>query len=338
MDPCMQRALMFVGAVIGAGFASGREVVSFFSAYGVYSWGMILLSVGTMAALCTLCLKRAKGTEGCRWCAIYYSNSLLVRNLAEGCILLLQIIMGGSMISAAGHIFALALPMQYAYLLGVGVTIALAMLLGNANLKPMAALSSLLAASFVAAVVGLLIFDGNDQPVISMPPVSGREAAQGVLRAVAYAAMNLTISIGMICRCVDCSCRSSNRSSVQFGLLMTGLLFVSNYLYLKHPELHKVTFPMVALLARFGRAGHMVSLTLMYLAILTTLSAGLYALRTGLEVRVSKPTAICLTVLLPLAVSFAGFENLVDRWYAPVGLLCLLLVFCPLLNRRENRT
>ena len=108
MDPCMQCALMFVGAVIGAGFASGREVVSFFSSYGTYSWGLILLSVGTMAALCGLCLKRAKNTEGCRWCAIYQTEKRWIRNLAEGSILLLQIVMGGSMISAAGHLFALA--------------------------------------------------------------------------------------------------------------------------------------------------------------------------------------------------------------------------------------
>jgi len=83
-------------------------------------------------------------------------------------------------------------------------------------------------------------------------------------------------------------------------------------------------------LGRFGRIGHGVSLSLMYLAILTTLSAGLYALRTGLETRMSKPAAFWLTVLLPLVVSFAGFESLVDRWYAPMGILCLLLVFGPL--------
>ncbi|MBE5793877.1 MAG: hypothetical protein E7323_04265 [Clostridiales bacterium] len=336
MDPCMQRALMFVGAFIGAGFASGREVVSFFSRYGACSWGLILLSAGTMTALCALCLRSAKAANGCQWCAIYREDSFAVRNLAEGCILLLQIIMGGSMISASGHIFALIFPVKHAYLLGTGVTIAIAVLISGANLKPMTVLSSLLAVLFVMAVVGVLIFDGNDSQMIVLPRIDDGHIIEGAFRSVAYAALNLALSIGMICRCGGCSCRSSNRSAVLFGLMLTGLLLVSNYLYLKHPEVQSVTFPMVSLLARFGRVGYMVSLSLMYLAIVTTLSAGLYALRAGLEVHGTKATALWLTVLLPLAVSFAGFENLVDRWYGMAGLLCLLLVFLPLFIRQEN--
>ena len=310
MDPCMQRALMFVGAVIGAGFASGREVVSFFSSYGAYSWGMILLSVGTMVVLCALCLKRANRVNGCHWC--------------------------GSMISAAGHIVALVLPIKHAYCLGAGVTIALAMAIGNTNLKPMAVLSGLLMFTFVAAIITMLVFDGNGTKTFSPMRTSEKSAGQGFLRAVAYAAMNLAISIGMICRCSECSCRSSYRSAVLFGLLMTALLFVSNYLYLQHPELQGATFPMVDLLACFGRTGHLISLFLMYLVILTTLSAGLYALRIVMEAHLAKSTAFCLTVLFPLAVSCIGFESIVDRWYAPAGLLCLLLVFGPLFFSGEN--
>ena len=336
MDPCMQRALMFVGAVIGAGFASGREVVSFFSSYGAYSWGMILLSVGTMVVLCALCLKRANRVNGCHWCVIYQSDSFAVRGLAEICILFLQVIMGGSMISAAGHIVALVLPIKHAYCLGAGVTIALAMAIGNTNLKPMAVLSGLLMFTFVAAIITMLVFDGNGTKTFSPMRTSEKSAGQGFLRAVAYAAMNLAISIGMICRCSECSCRSSYRSAVLFGLLMTALLFVSNYLYLQHPELQGATFPMVDLLACFGRTGHLISLFLMYLAILTTLSAGLYALRIVMEAHLAKSTAFCLTVLFPLAVSCIGFESIVDRWYAPAGLLCLLLVFGPLFFSGEN--
>ena len=330
----MQRALMFVGAVIGAGFASGREVVSFFSAYGQHSWGLILLSVAVMAGLCALCLSRAKETSGCRWCAIYHTDAPWVRGAAEGCILLLQIIMGGSMMSAAGHIVALALPIHGAYLLGMVVTIGVALLLGGVNLKPLTVISGLLAAFYVLAVFAVLIFDGGQETAVVAVSTNAVHPVRGAVRAVAYAAMNLAIAIGMICRCGGCSCRSSNRSAVLFGLVMAGLLLLSNYLYLKYPWLQEVTFPMVALLARFGSIGHLTSLLLMYLAIVTTLSAGLYALRTGLEERLPKSLAHWFSILLPLTVSFAGFESIVDRWYAPAGMLCLGLVFGPLLKNK----
>lgn len=329
MDPCVQYAVMFLGSVIGAGFASGREVVSFFSVYGSLSWGLILLTAATTAALCCLCLRRAGTTDACRWCAMYPGR--WSRCVAEGSVLLLQAFMGGSMLSAGGHIAALCLPLHGAYLMGVAATIALALALGHTDLRPMTYLSGLLTVCFLLAVLAVLVFDRGERIAALPQSMDLPRAAEGAFRAVAYAALNLAVSIGLVCRCAGSSCRVSCRCSVLFGFGLAGLLFVSNFLYLKHPELHGSTFPLVALLARFGKAGYLISLLMMYLAILTTLSAGLYALRTGLEAHFSRNASLLLTVLLPLAVSCAGFENMVDSWYAPVGLLCLGSVFVPLM-------
>ncbi len=336
MNPCMQRALAFVGAVIGAGFASGREVVSFFSSYGSYSWLLILLTVLVMIALCWLCLRHSGSCDICCWCAIYPANRPVLRCVAECCILFLQMLMGGSMVSAAGHMAALALPSDGAYALGAAATIVLALLLGRCGTKPLALLSVVLAAAFVAAVVALLVFDRGEAAVSLAKQASAAQLMHGALRAVAYAALNLSLAIGVICRCGGCDCRTSGRSAVLFGLWMVGLLFISNFLCLKHPELHTSAFPLVTLLSRFGRVGFVLSLSMMYLAVLTTLSAGLYALRTGLEKHLSAWAASLLTILLPLAFSFAGFETIVERWYAPAGLLCLALVFVPLLGGRAK--
>lgn len=330
MNLCMQQALMFVGAVIGAGFASGREVVSFFSVYGEWSWALILLTVLVMSLLCWLCLRRSDAGSGCRWCAVYPEHRPLVRRLAEGCVLFLQMLMGGSMVSAAGHMAQLAIPVRFAYALGTAVTIALALLLGLTGTRPAAALTALLAAAFLLAAAALLIFDRGEQAASLARPIDVPRLLDGAWRAVAYAALNLSLAIGVICRCGGCSCRTSGRSTVLFGLWMVGLLFLSNFLYLKHPQVQGSAFPLVTLLSRFGRAGFAISLFIMYLAILTTLSAGLYALRTGLEKYLSRPAAIALSVLLPLLFSSAGFESLVERWYAPAGILCLILVFVPL--------
>lgn len=327
----MQYAMMFLGAVIGAGFASGREIVSFFSSYGELSWALILLSVFAMSYLCWLCVSRSRNVETCRWCSIYEDGIPFVRTGAEYSVLLLQVLMGGSMLSAAGHVAALCLPLHSAYMLGVLATIAMAMLLGGASLRPMTLLSGLLAAACVMAVLVLLIFDKGEKTALLAPVPDGTGAIGGAFRAIAYAALNLTLAIGAVCRCGGCSCRIQSRSVVLFGFGMAALLLVSNFLYLKHPELRNSTFPMVALLSRFGKAGYILSLLMMYLAILTTLSAGLYALRTGLEQRLPQHAAFALTLLLPIVVSCAGFESIVDRWYAPAGFLCLLLVFMPLL-------
>ena len=48
---------MCAGAVIGGGFASGRETISFFTQYGRYGWWLIVLSVGVMVLLALTCMR-----------------------------------------------------------------------------------------------------------------------------------------------------------------------------------------------------------------------------------------------------------------------------------------
>lgn len=335
MDPCMQRAVALAGAVIGAGFASGREIVSFFSAFGPYSWGLILLSSTAMLALCCLCMRCAHHS-GCCWCDLYADHSSAIRRVSGFAVLLLQVLTGGSMLSAAGHIAALVLPFTGAYLWGVLGTLLIAMLMGECSFRPAAAISWLLGILYILAVLALLIFDGQDAPQVQQLQLPGRLGA-GMVRAVAYAAMNLAISIGLICRCCDCSLRISYRAAALFALGMTALLFLGNALFLKHPEAAGKTFPMVALLSRFGKAGYVISLLMMYLAILTSLSAGLSALRTGFAMHFPGRRSAVPAALFPLLASSAGFEDLVDRWYAPAGVLCLLLVFLPLAISASER-
>ena len=324
----MQRAVALAGAVIGAGFASGREIVSFFSSFGPYSWGLILLAAAAMLVLCCLCMRCAH-ESGCCWCDLYADQPSVIRRISGFAVLLLQVLTGGSMLSAAGHIAALALPFSGSYLCGVLGTLLIAMAMGESSFRPAAAVSWLLGILYVLAVLALLIFDGGEAPRVQQmqPPA---QPGFGMMRAVAYAAMNLAISIGLICRCCDCSLRISYRAAALFALVMTALLFLGNALFLRHPEVAGKTFPMVALLSRFGRTGYIVSLLMMDLAILTSLSAGLSALRTGLALYFPGRWSAVPAALLPLSVSFAGFENLVDRWYAPAGRLCLRLVFLPL--------
>ena len=85
------RIFVCAGAVVGAGFASGREIVSFFSQYGNLSWGMILLAAVMMGSLCWLTLNQANRNG----------------KLAQLCTAVLWSITAGAMIAAAGQMIAL---------------------------------------------------------------------------------------------------------------------------------------------------------------------------------------------------------------------------------------
>ena len=58
----------------------------------------------------------------------------------------------------------------------------------------------------------------------------------------------------------------------------------------------------------------------------------IYALRSAVEAYTeSWSIRILLVITVPLAVSKVGFSDIVERLYAPAGLICLLIVFLPLL-------
>ena len=76
-------ALACTGAVIGAGFASGREIVAFFSRYGNAGWWLMALAAAAMAGLCVLVLRSAACSGAACWCDLYEECIHEVRNIAR---------------------------------------------------------------------------------------------------------------------------------------------------------------------------------------------------------------------------------------------------------------
>ena len=325
------------GAVIGAGFASGREVVAFFSRYHGHAPWLIALSAATAAGLCGLCVRRASRLETSNWCELYAEAPVWMRWGAFGCAALLLAVTGGAMISAAGHMIALLWENEWAYPIGAVGTLYLAWKLSFGSMKPLAWLSGALTMVFVT-VTALLLLSSDPQAVdMALQPAAGT-VVWAAARAVAYAAMNLTQAEGEVCRCRQETARGGWQVAGGLGAVLCALLMLSALLYAKHPELQSEAFPIVKLMSRFGRAGFTVSATMLYLAVLTSLVAVLCALRGIAELRV-RPAALRAAAALgtPLVISCVGFEGIVDGLYAPAGFACLVLVFGPLIWLEKKR-
>ena len=125
MNNGRSKVVTCAGAVIGAGFASGREVVAFFTRYGVHAWWLIMLSALTMTGLCVLCM-HAACENGLDW-----TNSVPGGRLAQICPLMLMQITAGAMVSAAGHMVALLWSHPQAYMLGALGTLLMAWRMGH---------------------------------------------------------------------------------------------------------------------------------------------------------------------------------------------------------------
>lgn len=304
------RVLTCVGAVTGAGFASGREIVSFFSRYGRNSWLLICVSAALMAFLCYAVLRTAQN----EW-----------KRISQLCAAALMMVTSGAMIAASGQITALLWPNDWAYSIGAVGTLLAAWKTGSGRLKGLGIISSFSTVLLVVTLVVCLFLPATEAAVF-LP------ANRGVFNAAAYAGMNMTLATGVIRNCARERRRENLQTAILFGVVMLALLCLSNALYLRHPLAQDTPFPIVRLLSRFGRTGFVLSAALLEFAIFTTLASVLFALRMMVKQWIHHPLfKKILTLGLPLWISCRGFDGIVDAVYAPVGMICLVAVFLPLL-------
>ena len=319
------------GAVIGAGFASGKEIMAFFACYGIHAvWLSVLTSV-LMAALMLLCMNSASAnTHGENWLSLFDAEPL-----PGAAAFLLQAITAGAMIAAAGHLISLLWASKLAYPAGALGTMTAAWFMGRRHLKILSWASAVLMLMLLLALMICLA-----QPVRSSGSLAGRPDASALLkaafRAAGYAGMNMTLAAGVVCRCG--SEKGNGYTAFVFGFLMMMLLLLSSMLYAGRPEWLQAEFPLVALLTQKGRKGYLFSVLLLYLSVLTTLVSVVYAMRTAAEAKTrSRLSRLLLVFVLPAALSRFGFAGIVERFYAPAGLVCLAIVFLPLCLKRHGK-
>ena len=206
---------------------------------------------------------------------------------------------------------------------------AAAWFLGRGSMKPMSMLSGMLTGCLLG-VMGLALLMEPSSTVQMAPQSPGIHAA---VRVLAYAGMNMTLAMGVVCCCAQ---SASGFTPLLFGALMALLTGAAHALYSRHPEWMQEAFPLVRLLSGMGRTGFWLSAVLLYLSILTSLTAVLCALRCAFEQYGSSKWTAIGSLALPLLLSLIGFEGIVDHVYAPVGLVCLALVFGPLILYRRQ--
>ena len=153
-----------LGAVLGAGIASGREVASFFARYGIWSNLGIVVAGLTMMYL-------ASGELPTSWQGKWPET--VWRMLLAA----LLVVTGGAMLSGAGEITALVLPVRGAYAVGIAVTLVLAWFLAHRTQTGLAWISRALLVVLAMLIASCLRMPGENAAMIptafwdTAPPV-----------------------------------------------------------------------------------------------------------------------------------------------------------------------
>lgn len=308
-----QAALTAVGAVIGAGFASGREIVSFFSQYGRMSWLGIGTAVAVIFAMAMGCL-RAPGIAGmpASWKGRWQGR------VWRGMFGMLMLATGGAMLAGGGEVIALVHPGRLVWAAGTGATLLLSVMMARRGLGGSAWVSGIM-----AGILLLLLGIGSTLPV-QPAMVQGVSPARSILQGACYAGFNMALASPGL---ADASAGLNSREKRRCALLMTGmlaaLLALGNGVMLRRGADQRYAMPLLQMSLHLGVLGRGLCCGGMYLAVLTTACAamrGLWLLLTqGRWARIGAVGGMLLCAM-------AGFNGIVEVVYPVLGGGCLLLL------------
>lgn len=328
-------AAAIVASIVGAGFASGREIVVFFGRFGIAGYAGICVAAGLVAIATQGVIALAgRHREG--------SLPGLMRRVAghsaggNSLMALLLVTISAAMVAAGGELGALLVNIHGARELGMALT---AVLAAACVARGMAALKWLGGAT-VALMLGYFVLLALHAP--QSGPAYARPGA--LASAAAYAGFNLTGACGVACAAgLELSARGDVRQAARrigriTGMLLFAMLLVALICMRVHwSYVESAPLPSVLLAAGLGISGYYITIAVMWAAVLSTLAGVLLALelqaqRWGLGVWDVRAGVLGAATLL----AGIGFEQLVDSAYPVLGGLCALYLAVLLaLGRRD---
>ena len=322
-----------VGTVVGAGFASGQEILRFFTAYGTWAWAGLAAAAVLLALFAAVVMRvgAATGAESHREVMRAVGGRWL-GTLADWTISGLLFAGAGVMMAGSGAIFQeqLGLPSW----IGSAVMAAASIVTVWFRLRGVTAVTAVVAPFLIGGVIALsassLLDPGMAAPARAETGVQGA-APSWLLAAALYASYNLVLAAPVLAPLGGDvpGLRSISRGAVLGGAALgLGALAIHLALAAGLPETARAEVPMLLLARRQGAWVGTLYGIILWLEVYTTAVASLY----GVAARIRSPRrrgyALVVTVLggLAFAISFAGFADLVQSLYPAVGYLGLVIL------------
>ena len=319
-------AMTYIGAVVGAGFASGQELWQFFARWGFSGWLGILLA-GLLFALAGGAILWLAGIYG------WQNHQALLQGilpaplawLLDAALSVFLLAMLGVMLSAMGALVQeqFQLPACWGIL---GFWLLLWPLLKKESGKLLKLQSVLVPPLIllVAAVAGIGLASGHWQPQETAALLAQNQGRwQGLWFGLLYVGYNLLTGFSVL---VAFSQESRPRAAVAGGSVLAVLGCLAVLVLCKYPNVGSTYYlPLLYLAGRLHPALAHVYGLVMLIAILTTAVSSGYALCCRFGRRHWRRTRCCL-LWLALPLAFFDFSWLVEKVYPVFGYLGILLV------------
>lgn len=326
-----QIAAVYVGTVIGAGFATGREIVEFFTRFGFVGFIAILLSgylfitMGTKIMLKSHDIK-AKSFEEFneylfgKWFSKFMNIVMMIMLIGVSAV----------MLSGAGAVFQeqLLLPKQ----LGILLTIGLGFITMMVGIKGLFAVNTFVVPLMIVFNLLLMVYSVRNAAFLDafLLIPHAEDGWKSVVAPFSYVAFNLAMAQAVL---VPVAGEVKDRETIKYGgylggFFLTMILISSHITLVMIPDVTQYQIPMAVVMKSFVAGFYIIYIIIIYGEIFTSVIGGVFGLEKQLTNYWKGSSLMTFTgiFLMIYSLSFFEYSELLSYLYPLFGYMSLLFI------------
>ncbi|MGZ4163339.1 MAG: YkvI family membrane protein [Tumebacillaceae bacterium] len=336
----LQIAFTYIGTVVGAGFASGQEILQFFTMLGPYAYAGILLATFMFAwvGIQMLMLGRKLNAGSYREMTAYLFGHKLA-GIIDTFMMVMLFFVTVAMLAGVGALFEEQLKMSFQ--LGVLFTMALTFVTILRGMKGIMLANSIIVPIMLVVVISIFVHaflqTAHPPHLVAFQNV---KPWSWITSGISYAALNLGLAVSVL---VPLGGEIKSTKSLKLGGILGAaglgimLLGAQYAMSTRMPMILEYEVPMGFLSSTFNPLMQGLFIVALWGEIYSTLIANVYGLGSQLASPRRPMQGSLITVLILTAAFFVaqvGFSNIVQYLYPIFGHLSFLLLLLLLWPRR----
>ena len=325
MKKSLLASFTIIGTVIGSGFVSGKEIVVFFSRFGIMSIPCIFLASILFFLLFKFMLNY--GQEALE--RIKTSKFAFILNF------ILCLIFSSAMF--AGIINLLTFDKKWMNFLIFFIILMLCLLVYKFGMAGLNKINMIFVPIMVIVFLALLI---SKLSFIKIEDFSAKFICSPIIYSILYVFLN-TANSGIIIASLskDMTKRQKTQVALFSALALFAILFIANIVLNMNKDYFSYAMPLVSL---FEDSRHIILTLLVLVGCLTTLITLVFTLSSSMRGKCKNEFIVFFTsIILPLLLSFCGFNIIVEYFYPFASILGIYLLadlfFIPFFKRAYNK-
>jgi len=331
-------AFLYMATIIGAGFASGQEIIQFFSKYysggffGIILAGFLFSMVGYIV-LSKVYSERISSYDE----FLFPMMGYFLGRVMEFIVMLFMACVMSVMVAGLGNVLMELTGLTYSYCV---VLSAIACLLAiMTNIKGIVTLSSFISPILITGIifVGCYILVSKDTSVFNISDKVSMVTDNWVFSAILYVSYNTILSTVILTGMLPFL--KSKKVSAWGGIIGGGMLCITALilnaaLYFFYPNSITSEIPVLGIIQNNSHAlANIYSVILILAMFISAVTSG-YCLteriRTKMKLKYKVVAAVLCALIIPM--SSLGFSSLISTLYPVFGYLGLFLLFVMILQ------